>query len=77
MKNSWKIWLSITSLILVLLVVLVFFNAQFPIVFYLTCLGQGLLIYTVYKILTDSSYKSDKKFKDWYADSPRKHKLPQ
>jgi len=33
--------------------------------------AQALFIYTVYRVLTEN-YHTDKKFKDWYADIPKK-----
>jgi hypothetical protein len=38
-------------------------------VFYLTVLGQALLIFSVFKVLRDS-YTTDKTFKDFYEDHP-------
>lgn len=69
MKNRPIILLIITSIILVLVTVLSFFNVQFPIVFYLTLIGQAFLIYTVYSVLTNN-YKTKKTFDDWYEDHP-------
>lgn len=34
-------------------------------------LGQFLVLYMVYKVLTDD-YRTDKKFRDWYGDIPKK-----
>lgn len=69
MKNTAFIFLGITTLVLVLVAVLSALNTAFPLVFYLTCVGQALLIFTVYKVLTDD-YKTDKTFDDWYEDNP-------
>ncbi|HEY9186014.1 MAG TPA: hypothetical protein VIM94_11880 [Salegentibacter sp.] len=69
MKNKPIILLIITSIILVLVTVLSFFNVQFPLVFYLTIIGQAFLIYTVYNVLTNK-YKTTKTFDDWYEDHP-------
>lgn len=69
MKNTALILLGITTFILVLVTVLSALNTQFPLVFYLTCLGQVLLIFTVYKVLTDD-YRTEKTFDDWYEDNP-------
>ncbi|WP_294822156.1 hypothetical protein [uncultured Flavobacterium sp.] len=33
--------------------------------------AKTLFIYTVYRVLTEN-YHTDKKFKDWYADIPKK-----
>lgn len=69
MKNIAFILLGITTAILVAVTVLSALNFPFPLVFYLTCLGQVFLIFTVYKVLTDK-YTTKKKFKDWYEDHP-------
>lgn len=69
MKANGITYLIITSILLVIVAVLAYFNTAFPVIFYLTCAGQVLLIYTVYKILTDN-YKTEKTFEDWYEDYP-------
>ncbi|PKD17139.1 hypothetical protein APR41_06815 [Salegentibacter salinarum] len=69
MKNNGITYLIITTILLVVVTSLVYFNISFPVVFYLTCIGQILLIYTVYKVLTDN-YKTKKTFDDWYEDYP-------
>jgi hypothetical protein len=33
--------------------------------------GQLLVLHMVYKVLTDD-FKTDKKFRDWYGDMPKK-----
>jgi TRAP-type C4-dicarboxylate transport system permease small subunit len=42
---------------------------SFSWVFFATLFGQGLLVYSVYKVLVDN-YKTDKTFDDWYEDKP-------
>ena len=74
LKISPITYLIITTAILVLVTVLVFFNAGLPIVFYLTCIGQVVLIFTIYKVLTDN-YKTKKTFDDWYEDNPSSDEL--
>ena len=69
MKSNGITYLILTSTLLVIVAVLAYFNAGFPVVFYLTCAGQILLVYTVYKVLTDK-YKTKKTFDDWYEDYP-------
>ena len=69
MKNKPIILLIITSIILVLVTILSFLNVQFPVVFYLTVIGQAFLIYTVYSVLTNN-YTTKKTFDDWYEDHP-------
>ncbi|MGY5849341.1 hypothetical protein [Salegentibacter sp. F14] len=70
MKNRPIILLIITSCLLVLVTVLSFLNVQFPWVFYLTVIGQGFLIYTVFSVLTND-YNTSKTFEDWYEDHPQ------
>ena len=69
MKNSALLFLAVTTLLL--LVLIVFWALDFPFhwLFYLTVLGQGLLVYTVYLVLTDK-YTTDKTFDDFYEDYP-------
>ncbi|MDT0687423.1 hypothetical protein [Autumnicola psychrophila] len=69
MKITAIILLTITTIILVGLTVMSFYNVDFPIVFYLTCAGQAIFIFTVYKVLTDK-YSTEKTFNDWYEDYP-------
>jgi lipopolysaccharide/colanic/teichoic acid biosynthesis glycosyltransferase len=70
MKFSGVTYLILTSILLVIVAVLAYLNAGFPVVFYLTLAGQFLLIFSVYKILTDNNYKTKKTFDDWYEDYP-------
>jgi len=67
MKNNGVTYLILTSVLLVLITILVYFNTNFSLIFYLTFLGQCLLIYSVYRILTDN-YKTERSFDDWYED---------
>ena len=69
MKIKPIIWLYITSIALVMVAVFSYFNFPFPIVFFTVVFGQGLLIYTVYRILTDD-YSTNKTFDDFYEDHP-------
>ncbi len=72
MKITGMGLLIATSIILVALTVLASLNFSFGILFYLMCFGQLLLIFTVYKILTDN-YVTEKAFDDMYEDkSPEK-----
>lgn len=56
-----------TSVVLALVAVFYYFDFPFPIVFFLVVVGQALLIYTVYRILTDD-YTTKKTFDDFYED---------
>ena len=69
MKISAISWLAITTCILLTVTIFSTMNFSFNWVFYLTVLGQVLLVYTVYKILTDN-YTTDKTFDDFYEDYP-------
>lgn len=73
MKLNGIFYLTITSLVLVALVILVHFDTSFELIFFLTTAGQLLLVYTVYKILTDD-YKTERTFDDWYQDEPLEKK---
>jgi len=44
-------------------------NFAFSWVFYLTVLGQIMIVYMVYKVITDD-YKTSKTFEDFYEDYP-------
>jgi len=67
MKIRPIIWLYMTSVVLALVAVFYYFDFPFPIVFFLVVVGQALLIYTVYRILTDD-YTTKKTFDDFYED---------
>lgn len=69
MKLTGIFYLIVTTVILLSLVVMVYYNLPFSLIFYVTVGGQLLLIFTVYKILTDG-YTTDKTFDDWYEDHP-------
>lgn len=69
MKSNGIRFLILTSILLITISILVYFNFNFSIIFYLTLIGQILLIFTVYKVLTDI-YKTEKTFDDWYEDYP-------
>ncbi len=61
--------LLITTLILVMTTIFSSLNFEFKWVFYLMVFGQGIFVFTVYKVLTDL-YKTDKTFEDFYEDHP-------
>ncbi|MBK5193981.1 MAG: hypothetical protein JJE07_12395 [Flavobacteriaceae bacterium] len=73
MKNTAIKLVLATSLLLVVLTIMAELNFPFGLIFFLTFLGQVLLIYTVYKVLTDK-YTTDKTFDDWYEDHPMSDK---
>lgn len=62
-------WIAVTSLLLLTVTIMVAMDFPFNWVFYLTVLGQILIVYMVYKVLTDN-YTTDKTFQDFYEDYP-------
>ena len=73
MKISAMNLVGFTTMVLVVLTIMVSMNFPFNWVFYVTIFGQGLVVYMVYKVLTDN-YKTDKTFEDQYEDYPSKNK---
>lgn len=69
MKNTAMFWVVNTTITLVLVTIMAAMNFSFNWVFYVTVLGQLLVVYMVYRVLTDD-YKTDKTFKDFYEDHP-------
>lgn len=69
MKTTVSFWVVLTSFLLVTLVIMVAMNLPFNWIFYVTVVGQGLLMAMVYSILTDD-YKTAKTFDDFYEDHP-------
>ncbi|MEM6720607.1 MAG: hypothetical protein AAF611_14865 [Bacteroidota bacterium] len=69
MKTNAIFLLGLTTLILITVTIFAAMNMSFGLVFFLVVLGQGLLIFTVYKVLTDD-YTTDKTFEDFYEDRP-------
>ena len=69
MKLSAMTLLAITSILLLTVVIFAAMDFPFSWVFYATCAGQLLFVYTVYKVLIDD-YETDKTFRDFYEDRP-------
>jgi hypothetical protein len=69
MKSSAMLWVVATTLVLILVTVMATLNFSFSYVFYITVLGQLMIVYMVYKVLTDN-YKTLKTFEDFYEDYP-------
>lgn len=69
MRLSAHFYVIITTLLLITVAAMVFYNVNYPIVFTAVLLGQAWWIFTVYKVLTDD-YTTDKTFDDWYEDYP-------
>ena len=71
MKISAMSVVAFTTLVLVTLTIMASMNFPFSWVFYVTVFGQGLVVYMVYKVLTDD-YQTTKTFEDFYEDVPVK-----
>lgn len=69
MKVSTMGSVAITTIALLLLTIMAALDYPFNWVFYMTVLGQALLLYMVYRVLVDD-YKTDKTFEDFYEDHP-------
>jgi uncharacterized membrane protein len=65
MKNTGILFLVLTTVILVLVAIFSALNFPFPLIFYLVCFGQLLLLITVYKVLRDN-YKPESTFDEFY-----------
>lgn len=73
MKIPVMFYVGLTTLMLVALTVMVALDVPFNWVFYMTCLGQIMVVVMVYKVLRDD-YTTDKTFDDFYEDFPIKNK---
>ena len=62
-------WVANTTITLVIVTIMAAMDFSFNWVFYITVLGQFMIVYMVYKVLTDN-YATKKKFKDFYEDHP-------
>lgn len=69
MKISAMSVVGFTTMVLVTVTIMVSMNFPFNWVFYATIFGQGLVVYMVYKVLTDD-YDTVKTFEDYYEDHP-------
>jgi len=54
---------------LIIVTIMAAINFPFNWIFYITVLGQILIVYMVYKVLTDN-YVTKKTFRDFYEDYP-------
>ena len=71
MKISAMGVVGFTTMVLVTLTIMVSMNFPFNWVFYVTVFGQAMVVYMVYKVLTDD-YQTTKTFEDFYEDMPVK-----
>ena len=53
MKTSAMFWVGATTILLIIVTIMATMNFAFSWVFYLTVLGQTMIVYMVYKVLTD------------------------
>ena len=67
MKISAMTVVSLTTLVLLMVTIMVSMNMAFNWVFYLTVIGQGMVIWMVYQVLTDK-YTTNKTFRHGYED---------
>jgi len=71
MKNYAITLVWLTTACLFAFVVLTQLELSMPMLLSLLFAGQVLVGYTVYKVLTDK-FKTNKSFKEWYEDMPKK-----
>lgn len=69
MRFSVTFYIGISTVLLVAVAMMVFYNFSFEAVFYTVLVGQAWWLLTVYKVLSDN-YSTDKTFEDWYEDHP-------
>lgn len=74
MQGTSMFWVGITTLLLFTVTIMVAMDFPFNWVFYLTVLGQILIVYMVYRVLIDD-YTTDKTFEDFYEDYPISERL--
>lgn len=69
MKNTAIFQVAATTLVLFSLTIMAAMDFPFHWIFYITVIGQIMLISMVFKVLRDK-YTTDKTFKDFYEDYP-------
>ena len=69
MKPSIFFYITLTTLLLALITVLCTLNTSYALIFYLTVVGQAMLVLMVYKVLRDQ-YTTTKTFENLYEDRP-------
>lgn len=69
MRLSVTFCIVVTTVFLVAVAVMVFYNVRFDVILFTVLAGQAWWIFTVYKVLTDK-YSTSKTFDDWYEDHP-------
>lgn len=69
MKDSVMLWVVATTLVLVTVTIMAAMNFPFNWIFYLTIIGQVMIVFMVYRVLKDN-YQTEKTFADFYEDHP-------
>lgn len=69
MRFPVAFYIIISTILLVAIATMVFYNVSYTVVFYTVIVGQAWWLLTVYKTLTDN-YTTEKTFDDWYEDHP-------
>lgn len=69
MKISPMVYVFATTLVLITVTIMSAMNLPFNWVFYLTVIGQLLVVLMVYKVLRDN-YSTSKTFEHFYEDRP-------
>jgi len=71
MKLPVMFYVVLTTLWLITLTIMAAMSLPFNVIFWLTCLGQVMVVLMVYKVLKDN-YTTTKTFKEFYEDYPIK-----
>ena len=69
MKLPVMFYVAVTTLLLITVSIMVSMSFLINWIFWVTCLGQVLVVIMVYRTLADN-YTTDKTFKDFYEDYP-------
>lgn len=69
MKDSAMFWVGATTLVLFTVTIMAAMDFPFNWVFYVTVIGQIMIVFMVYRVLTDT-YRTEKTFSDFYEDRP-------
>lgn len=69
MKSSLALSIAIPTVLIFLVAILASLNYNFSLIFFLTVVGQGFLVYMVIRVLKDN-YTTEKTFEDFFEDRP-------
>lgn len=67
MRSSAMFWVAMTTIVLLILTIMASMGFPFNWVFYVTVIGQAMVVFMVYRVLTDN-YQTEKTFDDFYED---------